>query len=99
MLGQLGIAARADYLTYRREKPQRATLLLTSTKPNGKEGRVLCATTEDGGKFYKFISWLRPELPGFDIMPASIELEPGHIICAVRSRDSSGNKKRSEQTT
>ena len=92
MFGQLGIAARTDYLTYGREKPQRATLLLTSTKPDGKEGRVFCARTEDGGKSYRFISWLRPEPPGFDIMPASIELGSGHIICAVRSRDSSGNR-------
>ena len=92
MFGQLGIAARTDYLTYGREKPQRATLLLTSTKPDGKEGRVFCARTEDGGKSFRFISWLRPEPPGFDIMPSSIELGPGHIICAVRSRDSSGNR-------
>jgi len=90
MFGQLGIAARTDYLTYGPKKFQRATLLLTSTKPDGEEGRVFCARTEDGGTSFKFISWLRATPPGFDIMPASTELEPGHIICAIRSRDSSG---------
>ncbi|SVB91747.1 uncharacterized protein METZ01_LOCUS244601 [marine metagenome] len=92
MFGQLGVAARTDYLTYGRMKPRRATLLLTSTKPDGKEGRVFCARTEDGGMSFKFISWLRASPPGFDIMPSSIELEPGHIICAIRSRDSSGTR-------
>ena len=92
MFEQLGVAARTDYLTYGPDQPQKATLLLTSTKPDGEEGRVFCARTEDGGESVIFVSWLRPAPPGFDIMPASIKLESGVIVTAIRSRNASGTR-------
>ena len=116
MFGQLGIAARTDYLApgpaliesvhQDAEGTGRCTLLLTATKPDGEEGRVFCARTEDGGKSFEFVSWLRPDPPGFDIMPSSVRLgvrlgpgaRPGSgagggaIVTAVRSRNASGDR-------
>jgi hypothetical protein len=92
MFEQLGVAARTDYLKYGLDQPQKATLLLTATKPDGEEGRVFCARTEDGGGSFSFVSWLRPTPSGFDIMPASIKLTSGGIVTAMRSRNSSGTR-------
>jgi hypothetical protein len=87
MFDQLGIAARTDYLVDGRHE---VTLFLTATKPNGEEGRVFGATTRDGGRSFEFVSWLRPDPPGFDIMPASLRLDNGGIITALRTRNASG---------
>ena len=89
MFGENGIAARTDYVI---SNPNKVTLLLTSTKPNGKEGRVFCAETIDSGESFKFISWLNEMPDGFEIMPSSVVLDSGEIITAVRSRNSAGNK-------
>ena len=87
MFDQLGIAARTDYLVDGRHE---ATLFLTATKPDGEEGRVFAARTVDGGLSFKFVSWLRPDPPGFDIMPASLRLDDAGIITALRTRNASG---------
>jgi hypothetical protein len=83
MFDQKGIAARTDYLV---SGPKELMLFLTSTKANGDEGRVFCTRTTDGGKTFRFVSWLGEEPPGFEIMPASLRLSPTRIITAVRSR-------------
>ena len=88
MFNQLGIAARTDYIV---DQSEAATFFLTATKTDGEEGRVFCARTSDGGQTFQFISWLRQNPDGFDIMPASLQLEDGGIITAIRSRDSSGH--------
>jgi hypothetical protein len=81
MFGQTGIAARTDYLV---SGPQECTLFLTATKPDGEEGRVFCARTTDGGKTFRFLSWIGPEPEGYTIMPASIRLSAARILVAVR---------------
>jgi hypothetical protein len=88
MFGELGIAARTDYLI---DGSQSATLLLSSTKPDGEEGRVFCARTENGGRSFKFVSWLREEPEGFDIMPASVRVDRGGILTALRTRGAEGD--------
>jgi len=88
MFGQLGIAARTDYLVDGRGG---ATLFLTATKSDGEEGRVFGARTVDGGQSFNFVSWLRPHPPGFDIMPSSLRLDDGGMITALRTRDASGS--------
>ena len=47
LFGQLGIAARTDYLVNGRHD---CLLFLTASKPDGREGRPLCARTTDGGR-------------------------------------------------
>ena len=84
MFGQLGIAARTDYLLF---GPKEALLFLTAAKPNGDEGRVFCARTSDGGQTFQFVSWVCPEQEGFSIMPASVRLANSRILTAARCRN------------
>ncbi len=87
MFGQTGIAARTDYLVL---DANTCLLFLTANKANGEEGRVLCARTSDGGKTFVFFSWIGAEPPGddFAIMPASVRLDDGRILVAIRYRSS-----------
>jgi len=41
---------------------------MTASKENGREGRVFCTRTTDGGKTWKLVSWIGPEPEGFSIM-------------------------------
>ncbi len=83
--GQKGIAARTDYLI---DGPSTLTVFLTAAKSNGKEGRVICVRTSDGGQTWKFVSFVTPEPAGSDhaIMPSSVRLSPRTILTAVRYR-------------
>jgi len=94
--GQPGIAARTDVLV---NGPHDAHLFLTAAKSNGREGRVLCARTTDGGRTFRFVAWIGPEPPGYAIMPASIRLPgdqntitrrlltSGRILTAIRCQE------------
>lgn len=79
-----GIAARTDYLV---DGPRSATLWLTAAKSNGEEGRVFCCRTEDGGRSFRFLSWVGPEPAGFSIMPATVRLSPSRLLTAVRVKE------------
>lgn len=84
--GQTGVAARTDYLV---EGRGRCLLFLTANKRNGSEGRVFCARTRDGGQSFEFVAYIGAEPAGatdFAIMPASLRLPSGRILCAVRCR-------------
>jgi len=81
--GQKGIAARTDYLI---DGKQEMTMFLTAAKSNGKEGRVICVRTRDGGKTWNMISFVGPD-PGptdMAIMPSSVRLSAGSIVTAIR---------------
>jgi BNR repeat-like domain len=81
--GQKGIAARSDYLV---NGPHDLTMFLTAAKSNGKEGRIICVRTRDGGKTWKMVSFVDPEPPESDmaIMPSSVRLSPNVILTAIR---------------
>jgi len=86
MLGQKGIAARTDYIVNGKRD---ALVMVTAAKPNGREGRPLCARTRDGGLHWQFVSWIAPDPgDGFSIMPSSVRLSPTEILTAVRHEDS-----------
>ncbi|HEY3939960.1 MAG TPA: sialidase family protein [Bryobacteraceae bacterium] len=81
--GQKGIAARTDLLVNGKHD---AMMFLTAAKSNGKEGRVICVRTHDGGKDWKFVSFVGPE-PGENdmaIMPSSVRLSSKVILTAIR---------------
>ncbi len=88
MYGQAGIAARTDCII---SGPHECTLFLTANKRNGKEGRVFCARTTDGGRSFDFLAWIGPEPEGFHIMPASVRLSARRILVAIRCCDDPGN--------
>jgi len=90
LFGQLGIAARTDYLI---NGPRDCFLFLTATKRNGLEGRPLCVRTIDGGLTWKMISWIGEESQGdgdFAIMPSTVRLGAKELFTAVRQRQGTG---------
>ena len=89
MFEQTAIAARTDYVI---EGKHSCLLFLTANKSDGKEGRVFCARTTDGGQSFQFVSFLgeEPAEGGFAIMPSTIKLSNGKLLTAIRSRLRSG---------
>lgn len=86
MFGQTAIAARTSYQI---ESKDSCLLFLTANKSNGKEGRIFCARTSDGGKTFNFFSFIgqEPKGTGFAIMPSHLYLGDGRYLCAVRYKD------------
>jgi hypothetical protein len=83
--GQKGIAARTDYVVDGRRE---LTMFLTAAKSNGREGRVICVRTTDGGVTWSLVGFVGPEPEGddFAIMPSSVRLSPTSILTLVRHR-------------
>ena len=83
--GFKGIAARTDYIV---DGQRELTIFLTAAKSNGREGRVICARTTDGGLTFKLVGTVGPEPEGndFAIMPSSLRLSPASILTLVRHR-------------
>jgi len=81
LFGQLGIAARTDYII---NSARDAFVFVTASKSNGREGHPLCARTTDGGLTWEFVSWIGEEPEGFAIMPSTVRLSPQRMISAVR---------------
>ena len=81
--GQVGIAARTDYIVNGRRD---CMLILTASKSNGKEGRVICIRTTDGGLTWDFVANIGDEPPGYTIMPSTVRLSDTDIITTVRCK-------------
>jgi hypothetical protein len=81
LFGRKGIGARTDYQVYGKRE---ALVFATAAKEDGREGRPFCARTTDGGLHWDFQGWIGPEPKGFSIMPSSVMLPSGRLLCAVR---------------
>ena len=79
-----GIAARTDYIVNGKHD---LMAFVTASKENGREGRVFCTRTTDGGKTWKLVAWIGPEPAGFAIMPSSVRLSPTGILTAIRREE------------
>jgi hypothetical protein len=84
LFGQKGIAARTDYLVNGKRD---CTLFLTASKKDGREGRPLCVRTSDGGRTWKFVSWIGGEPKGYAIMPSTVRLGGKELLTAARRRE------------
>jgi len=85
-LGQIGIAARTDYIV---EGAQQALVFLTAQTVSGQElgSRVFAARTSDGGRSFAFVSWIGDaDGQAFSIMPASVRLSETELLVANRIR-------------
>lgn len=82
--GAPGTMARTDYIV---DSQNEAMLFLTVQKKNGKEGRVMCVKTIDGGKSWDFVSWIGDEPTGYSIMPASVRLSKNEILVTMRDKE------------
>ena len=71
MMGQTGVEARTDYLVSGQHE---ATLFLTATKSNGREGRIFCARTTDGARSLDLLSYIGPEPVGYSIIAGRKDL-------------------------
>jgi hypothetical protein len=81
--GTSGMEARTDYIV---DSNKDAFLFLTVPKKNGKEGRVICVKTNNGGKKWDLVSWIGEEPEGFSIMPASVRLSSKEILVTTRDQ-------------
>ncbi len=79
-----GIAARTDYLVNGKHD---CFLFLTAAKDDGKEGRPLCVRTVDGGKTWKFVSWIGPEPKGYAIMPSTVRIGKAELLTSIRCKE------------
>jgi len=79
-----GIAARTDYIVNGKHD---LMAFITAHKVNGKEGRVFAVRTTDGGKTWKFVSWIGPEPNGFSIMPSSVRISETRILTTLRRKE------------
>jgi BNR/Asp-box repeat. len=93
--------ARTSYIV---TGPSSATVFMTGrvTRDGLKYGRSCVLRTEDGGKTFRFLSWIGEDIAdrlkpnergkGFDnifsIMPSAVRLGDDHFVCAVRQRTS-----------
>ena len=84
LCGQLGIAARTDYLVNGKHD---CMVFVTASKRNGREGRPICLETADGGKSWRFLSAIGPEPSGYAIMPSTVRLSPTEILTTIRCRE------------
>jgi hypothetical protein len=84
LFGQRGVAARTDYLV---NGASDCLLVLTASKPDGEEGRPFCARTTDGGRTWKFVSWINERPKGYAIMPSTVRLNDRELLTAIRCRD------------
>lgn len=85
-LGNRGIAARTDYIV---EDDHSMMVFLTACKSDRKEGCVICARTEDGGRSWHEIAQIGPEFEeelSYSIMPSSVCLSDSHMLVIVRTR-------------
>ena len=80
-LGTPGILARTDYLVH---GPCSLSVFLSARKRDGREGRPLCARTDDGGITWRLVSYIGPEPEVFSIMPSTVRLEDGAFLTALR---------------
>ena len=86
MFGQTGIAARTDYVV---QSEHRCIFFLTANKADGQEGKVICVSTDDGGRTFRLLSHVGRDLReegDFAIMPAGLPLSSGRLLCARRCR-------------
>ncbi len=84
--GETAIAARSDVVV---QGGHNALFFLTANKSDGQEGKIVCAQTRDGGRSFQRLSQVGADLcaPGdFAIMPSSLQLADGTLLCARRCR-------------
>jgi hypothetical protein len=84
-LGGLQITARTDYVV---EGPRQCLLMMSVRGGTLTTDRVFCARTEDGGRSFRFVSWVVPPSdPYRAVMPSTVRCYSGALVSAVRRRE------------
>jgi hypothetical protein len=84
LFGEQGVMARTDYIV---DGPDDCLVFLTASKANRREGRPFCARTSDGGRTWRFLSFIGPEPAGYAIMPATVRVSPTDLVTTIRRED------------
>ncbi|MFC7625702.1 sialidase family protein [Microlunatus sp. GCM10028923] len=79
--GERAVAARTDVVPL---GDHEALFQLTTGKEDGSEGRIRSVWTGDGGRTFEPRGWVGDEPEGWAIMPSSLRLDDGTILCARR---------------
>jgi len=84
LFGLPEVMARTDYIV---NGPYDALAFVTAAKANKDEGRVFCTRTTDGGRTWKWVSWIGPEPKGFTIMSSTVRLTDSSLLTALRRKE------------
>jgi hypothetical protein len=82
--GKSNMLARTDYIVLDKK---RCMAFMAVSKENNKEGRPICAITDDGGINWELKSHIGPEPKGFGIMPSTVRLSESKYITTIRRRE------------
>lgn len=81
------LTARTDYIVNGRDE---CLIFLSARKPEvwaGERDRAFCIKTTNGGKSFKFLSWMTGEpLKIRSVMPSTVRVSDNHLISAMRRR-------------
>jgi hypothetical protein len=82
----LELTPRTDYVV---NGPQDCLVLLSARRPDGwGSDAVFCVRTTDGGRSFRFVSWvIRRSDPFRAVMPSTARCACGRLVCALRRRD------------
>jgi hypothetical protein len=91
------LSSRTDYIVNGKRD---CTVFLSAKEPRVEaalQDRAFCAQTTDGGKTFKFVSWMTDEpMEIRSVMPSTVRCGENHLVSAMRRRldvDISGGKK------
>jgi len=79
------ITSRTDYIV----NGPRDCFIFTAVRKPDKFGtdRAFCMRTTDGGKTFKFVSWIVPPTdPYRAVMPSTVRISPTRLVSAIRRR-------------
>lgn len=80
------ISTRTDYLV---DGPNECLFFLSAKDKKVKatlQDRSFCAQTSDGGKSFKFLSWMAETDTIRSVMSSTVRMSPNHLITAMRRR-------------
>jgi hypothetical protein len=81
----LEITARTDYVI---AGPRQCLLLMSARGGALETDRAFCARTSDGGRSFRFVSWVvLPSDPHRAVMSSTIRCPSGELVSAVRRRE------------
>lgn len=81
----LDITARTDYVI---EGPSQCLVFMSTRGGSLASDTVFCVRTVDGGRSFRFVSWIVPPSdPYRAVMPSTVRLPSGALVTAVRRRE------------
>jgi len=80
------LTSRTDYIV---NGPRDCLIFVSAKEPKVEAGlrdRAFCIQTADGGKTFKFLSWMTYNLKVRSVMPSTVRISKSHLVSAMRRR-------------